>query len=502
MKFLTEKVQDEPDFFPRALAAVRATEPHRYLPWDHLRNHRPPAGLTTQEWWLISKVMRQGMQRQLPLTATDGRRFTYALPDEVLRGIEVVDKHLSGRIGVPEPVTHDAPSRARYVVTSLIEEAITSSQLEGASTNHRVAKEMLRSGRRPRTRGERMILNNYHAMQRVGEHRNETLTPALICELHRIVTEGTMEDPASEGRFQLAGENRVVVEDNSDGSVLHEPPPAEELPERLQRLCDFANGTASGDAYVPPVIRSIVIHFMLAYDHPFADGNGRTARVLFYWSMLDQDYWLTEFLPISRLLRQAPAKYGRSFLYSEQDEGDLTYFIIYQLGIIQRAITDLQTYLTRKVAESKRVQESLTSLSRRFNYRQVALLGHAINHPLAQYTVQSHSRSHNVVPQTARTDLQDLERQGLLTKSTLKRGYAWAPAKGLHELLDPTSDSVGRHRRRGRLTPTPSPVDPAEGQHGQRVRARVGQAGDQEHREDHHPPPGGRLAGRDPAVGR
>jgi Fic family protein len=303
------------------------------------------------------------------------------------------------------------------------------------------------------------MMNNYHAMQRVGEIRNEELTPALICDLHRIVTEGTLDDPALEGRFQLPGEKRIVVEDTADGSILHETPPAEELPERLQRLCDFANGTTSATAYVPPVVRSIVVHFMLAYDHPFVDGNGRTARVLFYWSMLNQDYWLTEFLPISRLLKQAPAKYGRSFLYSEQDEGDLTYFIIYQLGIIQRAITDLQTYLERKVAETRRIQESLTLLSQHFNYRQVALLGHAINNPRAQYTVQSHSRSHNVAAQTARTDLQDLERNGFLDKNSLRRGYAWTPVAGLRELLDPTPDSVGRHRRRaqkGRLK-LPSP---------------------------------------------
>ncbi len=449
MPLLQEKVQ-EPEFFPRALAVARATEPLRYLPWDHLRSLRPPDGLSTQEWWLVNKVMREGMQRRVPLAAVDGRPFSYALPDEVLRGIEVVDKHLSGRIGVPEPVTHDAPSRARYVVTSLIEEAITSSQLEGASTSHRVAKEMLRSGRRPRTRDERMILNNYHAMQRVGELRNESLTPALICDLHGIVTEGTLEDTAFEGRFQLPGERRVVVEDSSDGSILHEPPPAEELAARLQRLCDFANATTLADAYVPPVVRSIIIHFMLAYDHPFVDGNGRTARVLFYWSMLNQDYWLTEFLPISRLLRQAPAKYGRSFLHSEQDDGDLTYFIIYQLGIIQRAITDLQSYLERKVAETKRIQESLTLLYRHFNYRQVALLGHAINNPHTQYTVQSHSRSHNVVAQTARTDLQELERSGLLNKIALKRGYAWTPVSGLRELLDPARGSVGRHRMQAR----------------------------------------------------
>ena len=429
-------VRPDPDvFLERIFSVSAAATGSRYLPWDQLRNRRPPEGLTSEDWWLAVKIARKGMQRALPLADKGGGNFTYALPDDVLRGIEMVDKHTSGRISVPELVTHDAPTRDRYVISSLIEEAITSSQLEGASTTHRVAKDMLRTGRRPRTRDERMIVNNYLGMLQVREVRQEPLTPALICDLHRILTEGTLEDPGNCGRIQLPGEDRVIVEDN-EGEVLHVPPPAEGLPERLQRLCDFANGE-SDTAYVPPVARAIVIHFMLAYDHPFVDGNGRTARLLFYWSMLRQDYWLAEFLPISRLLAKAPAQYARSFLHSEQDDRDLTYFVLYQLEIIQRAIKDLHEYLNRKVAETRRLRRALAAMSRQFNHRQIALLEHAIKNPSAQYTVASHGRSHNVVPQTARTDLQNLERQGLLTRITSKRGYAWIPAENLGNRLRP-----------------------------------------------------------------
>ncbi len=427
------------------MGKVHSVGADRYMSWDQLRWRPAPDGLTPQEWWLITKVARNGMKRMLPLIDADGRPFSYALPDEVLRGIERVDKHTSGRLGVPEPVTLNAPDRARYMINSLIEEAITSSQLEGAQTSHEVAKDMLRSGRQPRTRDERMILNNYRAMRRVGEIRHEPLTPALICDIHRIVTAGTLDDASHEGRPQLPGERRVVVEDPFDGTVLHVPPPAGELPERLQRLCDFAND-ASGGSYVPPVVRAIAVHFMLAYDHPFVDGNGRTARVLFYWSMLNQDYWLAEFLPISRLLKRAPGQYARSFLDTEQDEGDLTYVVIHQLRIIERAIRDLQEYLAHRVAETRRLQESLAALSRRFNHRQLALLQHATKNPHAQYTVASHAGSHNVVPQTARVDLQGLEQQGLLTRVALKRGHAWRPAADLTDLLEPPAGKAGRHR--------------------------------------------------------
>jgi len=433
---------DGAEFLERASIVWESAVGDRYLPWDELRNRRPPEGLTAEEWWLALKVARSSMRRMLPLQDTQGRSFTYALPDIALRGIEMISKHTSGRIAAPAPVLPDAPTRDRYVISSLIEEAITSSQLEGAVTTRQVAKEMLRSGRRPRTVDELMILNNYRGMLRVREVSNEPLSPALICEFHSILTEGTLEDPARSGRAQLPGELRVVVSDGN-GQIFHRPPPAEELPARLEALCDFANAS-SDTLYVPPVVRAVLTHFMLAYDHPFVDGNGRTARLLFYWSMLNQDYWLAEFLPISRLLRKAPAQYARSFLYSEQDDGDLTYFVLYQLKIIQRAINDLHEYLARKVAEDLRMRDSLRSMSGTFNHRQLALLEHALKNPAARYTVASHGRSHGIVPQTARTDLRGLEQRGLLTKTTMGRGHAWEPASELGRLLDHATRTSAR----------------------------------------------------------
>ena len=91
-------------------------------------------------------------------------------------------------------------TRNRHLVNSLIEEAITSSQLEGAATTRRVAKEMLQTGRDPRTQDERMIWNNYQAMEFVGDHRDDEITPDLMRELHAVVTDGTLSDPAEAGR--------------------------------------------------------------------------------------------------------------------------------------------------------------------------------------------------------------------------------------------------------------------------------------------------------------
>ena len=399
-----------------------------YLPWDQLRYRKPPDGLSHEEWWLITKLGRRGLQRRTPLTDPAGRPFTYALTDEALKAIEEVNRHLSGHIGMAERVANSA-NRDRYLVNSLMEEAITSSQLEGALTTQPVAKEMIRTGRPPITRDERMILNNYSAMRRIRELRKQPVSIELIQEIHRIVTDGTLDDASAAGRFQRPDEPRVVVGDQYH-NVFHIPPPAADLPERLALVCDFANG-AIGDTYIPGVIRAIIVHFMLGYEHPFEDGNGRTARALFYWIMLNEDYWLTEFLSISRILKNAPSRYGNSFIHTEQDDNDLTYFILYQLTVLQRAIRELNAYLERKVAEVREFQQALPAVPGEFNHRQLALLQHALRHPGAQYTVHSHGTSHEVVRQTARQDLFDLERRQLLTRHLRGRTFVWSPVADL-----------------------------------------------------------------------
>jgi Fic family protein len=116
----------------------------------------------------------------------------------------------------------------------------------------------------------------------------------------------------------------------------------------------------------------MTLHFMMGYDHYFEDGNGRTARLLFYWSMLRHVYWLTEFLSISKILTNAPGQYGRSFFYTEQDSGDLTYFFLYHLKVITRAINELDAYLARKVQELRETRVLLSAIPGEYNHRQLA----------------------------------------------------------------------------------------------------------------------------------
>ena len=413
----------------------------KYLHWSKLRYLTPPEGFSSDEWWFAIKLARGSVRHALPLMDKTGAPFAFSDSAYLYRMLHQVDRDASGRIELPADVAN-TDARNRYLVNSLIEEAITSSQLEGAATTRRVAKELLRSGRQPRDRGERMIVNNYRGMEFVREVVREDLSVPMLLELQRILTEDTVDDPGIVGRFRLPTD-QVVVVDRRDGTVLHEPPHANEIVERMERLLQFAH-TTEDTAFVHPVVRAILLHFTIGYDHPFVDGNGRTARALFYWAMARSGYWMTEFLSISTIIRKAPAQYARAYVLSETDDNDVTYFLDYNLRVILQSIGQVHEYLARKAREIDDVQRLLDRFvpASVLNNRQVALIVSMRKHPDRLYSIESHRRSHNVTYQTARTDLLKLAELRLVTTARQGRAFVFRLADDFDERIRELSVGV------------------------------------------------------------
>jgi Fic family protein len=415
----------------------------KYRHWETFRHALPLPDFSAEAQWFAVKLARQALYRRLPLLDREGNPFVFALPNIALEMLHQIDRDASGNIGGSAQVTDDA-TRDTYLFKSVVEEAITSSQLEGASTTRKVAKAMIQEGRAPKDRGERMIRNNYDGMLFIRRFVKEPLTPEIVLELQGRLTDGTLDIADGAGRLRRADED-IVIEDET-GTRLHTPPHAGELESRLRAMCDFANGVGEAE-FLPPPVRAIVLHFWLAYDHPFVDGNGRTARALFYWCMARNGYWLCEFVSISRILRRARGQYARAYLHTESDDNDVTYFLLYQMRVLLRAIADLHGYLARKAKELRETEVLLSRAAAAvgdLNPRQLALIRHAIKQPLARYTVESHKRSHGVAYQTARTDLLSLAEQGLLQQRKVGRAFVFQPAATLHERLSVAADTPGR----------------------------------------------------------
>jgi len=287
---------------------------------------------------------------------------------------------------------------------------------------------MLAEGRAPRDRSERMILNNYITMRRITELKGEPLTPEMVLNVHRLVSENALDVADGAGRMRRPDE-RIDVAD-THGQVLHDPPPAEELPRRLEVMCNFANGKIP-DYFIHPVIRGIILHFWLAYDHPFVDGKGRTACALFYWQMLHAGYWFFGFVSISQILRKAPVQYGTAFLQTETDDNDLTYFVLHEAEVIRKALKELHDYVERKSRET-RICMRLPGGFAELNQRQQALLTHAVRHAGFISKIAGHMSRHGIVYDSARLDLSKL---GLLEQRKTGRALGFVAPPVLEKRL-------------------------------------------------------------------
>lgn len=403
-----------------------------YLHWDKLR-FKPlpeivPDGLNHEEYWSVIKMSRNATRKFLPFEPKEieSLPFSFCRPDCLLAALRHIDVKAGGTVSTGKDVIGRYDGE-RYLTRSIIEEPFSSSVLEGAATTRLRAQAIIENDALPITRDDKMVLNNYRAMQFIKEHIDGELTPAIIFECHRIITEGTLDRPEMAGRFRDS--NNIVVGDDY-GEIFHQPPDFETLEDRLSKLCTFANQTEDDDGvYIHPISRAIILHFMLAYDHPFVDGNGRTARALFYWSSLRAGYWMMEYVSISSIIKQAPVKYGRAFLYTETDENDLTYFLVHQLNVIKKAIVELEKYLDRQKGKYRAIENLLGDEN--FNHRQKLLLTELIRKRVFSITIGRHEKNQNVTYLTARKDLDDLEREGWLSKEVIGRQHHYQAGKKL-----------------------------------------------------------------------
>lgn len=409
-----------------------------YRPWRKVRRIARDLGMTPEAAWATVKWSRLFCRRPLEVSQPLVGPFSVCLGAHVLESLHRIDRATGGGgAAVLTPGAGELGDEGmlrRLRIKTLMDEAAESSLIEGAATTRKDAVELLRSGRDPVNKSERMVVNNYVAMQKVKEWLGRPLSAAMLLELQTVLTSGTLERPDEAGRFRRPDEPVRVVDERTNETIF-EPPPAADLPARLERVCTFANAAHDkGERFLHPIVKACILHFLIGYEHPFCDGNGRTARAVFYWFALRHGYGIFEFTSISELIRKGYAAYPQAYLDSEGDEGDLTYFVLHQLKIIEQALDKLSEHLKHEQDKITR-SEAMLRLAKDLNIRQRLLLEHGLRRPLTHYTVKSHMNSNGIVAATARTDLEDLAKRRMLVKSSSGKQIIYMIAPGLEDRL-------------------------------------------------------------------
>lgn len=381
----------------------------RYLYWDEVK-HRKDLPFEAKKTWGLIKTNRHLNYKNLEF----GKHvFKYYLTSQIQKDLHEFDLKMIGGL-YKNPITDF--EKTEYLKNSLMEEAIASSQIEGAATTTKVAWDMLKTGRNPRNESEQMIFNNLRAIRFIEENQEKNIDKTFIIELHRIMTVKTSAE-------YCAGDYRndeIFVQDHVDGEIAHIPPDWKELEKLMQDLCDFANGE---NEFIHPIVKASIIHFLIGFIHPFKDGNGRTARALFYWYLSKKGYTLIKNISISRAILESRIQYDKAFLKTEYDQNDLTYFISYSIKSLRVAFESLVRYRDKK--KSDKDQSSVISyrlIEKGLSKRQADLLGFLYVKEDSYVSLQQYAKKHDIVRQTARRDLSDLVKMNLVQEE--KRGKA------------------------------------------------------------------------------
>lgn len=388
----------------------------KYLYWDKVKYQETPTSIKKEILWAAVKLSRSLHAKRINFGKYT---FSYNTTNNIQKNLHDFDLNIGGQLGSRGLIPEE--DKKRYLVSSIMEEAIASSQLEGAVTTRRKAKDMLRKNAKPRTKSEQMILNNYITIKRITEIQNEDLTINKLLQIHKLITYQTLDNETDEGTFRNSNDINVV--DAIDGEIVHIPPNHEEILELMEEFCRFFNDK-NDKKFIHPIIKGCIIHFLIGFIHPFADGNGRTARALFYLYLLSKGYWLTEYLSISRLIIKSKSQYALAYLYCERDDFDLTYFINYQLKTMSLAYDSLREYIQRKINEKKRLTEFQRIEG--INERQAYIIKWLHEEPDLIFSVKEIEIRFSISNQTARTDLLRLVENGFLEEIKLndkKRAY-------------------------------------------------------------------------------
>ncbi len=400
----------------------------KYYFWDKIKFQELPDELKNyEELWYIIKYFRYSV----PMLIKDknGRNFILWKPDFLDELLHNLDLSLWWKfLGI----NFNDTERKIFLQNWIIEEAISSSQLEWALTSSKVAKDMIWKWRKPITKDEKMILNNYKAMTFVNdeEYLKEDLDLAKLLELQSILTKDTLENKDQEWRLRVDADEIIIQ--NSDGTkILHTPPKEEILKEELKKLIDYAND--KDWLFTHPFIKASILHFWIWYLHPFCDWNGRTARVIFYWYLLKKWYWGFSYIPISKIIKKSQTQYKNAYLYSEQDDNDLTYFIVYIANKTKLAFREFEEYVNNKVKKQKNIFKELYHLW--LNDRQNKLIAYFLENPKSYTNNSIHKKYYSIARNTAKRDLEILLEKWFLKLEKQWRYINYFPVQNLSDLI-------------------------------------------------------------------
>jgi len=377
---------------------------------------RLPGEFSLPEVWQEIQKERKSKAENLALKDEKGETFWYVNTKPLQAKLHQIDSR--GKDSLYSYIKPDIENE--LALDSIIEEAWASNIIEGAFTTRKRAQELVRRNLTPKDKNELMMKNNHQAMTFILENRESEFSIDFILEIHRIITQNTLDDPEYAGKFR---DDDVFIWDKTN-TVIFKPMAEENIKESLNNLVTWVN-THSEEDFIHPILKASIIHFFLVYVHPFFDGNGRTARAIFYFYLLKHKYDFFKYLSISALIAKQKEKYYKAIKEVEDYENDLTYFLLYSADVVLKSIDEILDKIAKKY-QSDIISKNINLRGVHLNKRQKSLIKILIDQDQKTMTTRRYEKIFKVSYGTARSDLNELSENGLLQKRKLGKGFIYS----------------------------------------------------------------------------
>ncbi|MBI5150725.1 MAG: Fic family protein [Candidatus Omnitrophica bacterium] len=389
-----------------------------YLPKDEI-GFRLPNTVSLEEAWQEVQNQRKQRAEYMPFEDQDKHPFWYVLLPQLQKNLHEIDS--LGRDSIYSLVKEEI--EMEMIKDSLMEEAVFSSAIEGAFSTVKRLKEMVDQKQPPKDINDQMVLNNYHAMQFILKEKHRDLSIDFILELQKIVTNDTLDedDAAYSGRFR---DDWVYVKDKRD-HIIYTPPPADRVLPAMEKMIDWVNRKNEA-GFIHPIIKASFVHLYFVHIHPFFDGNGRTARALFYFDLIRNEYEFFKYFSISVAVQKAKGKYYKAIRNSEIHEGDFTYFLLYMAETILESIHLVKARIAHHY-QKEFVIDRINKDGVFLNDRQQKFVKKFFVMDQRVITIRKYQDWFKVVYETARRDLDDLHQKKVLVKGKQGKAYVYRP---------------------------------------------------------------------------
>ena len=167
-----------------------------YLYWDKVK-YMAPKAMDKLVLWQAVKIQRRLKAQDIQF---GNCVFHFTITQNMLALLHDFDMNLGGSLGTKSIIP--ATDKSYYLISSIMEEAIASSQMEGASTTRRIAKDMLRKKLKPINKSQQMIANNYETINQISKDSDKDFSVESLLSIHRSIANKTLDNVEDEGVFR------------------------------------------------------------------------------------------------------------------------------------------------------------------------------------------------------------------------------------------------------------------------------------------------------------